>query len=228
MHFEAPKVKLHNIKEFFSHYLMIVISIVTALALEQGLERLHHAHQAEAASQQIQAEIHANLDAVRATYQGNEERIRKLAQIDRELVQDINRNLTVTEISEHMKHYLEKDFNLGLRWPGLRREAWEVAVANQSLAFIEPEELRRFSISYARQRDVQNGLSGSMLWIFNAQRMMDMLTDFELGKLDPKEMVHVLRQMQAIFSETQGNLKEMEKQLLLALPGNGEVGPGGH
>lgn len=35
MHLEIPKQKLHSLKEFASHYLMIVLSILTALGLEQ-------------------------------------------------------------------------------------------------------------------------------------------------------------------------------------------------
>jgi hypothetical protein len=50
MHFEVPKAK--KFKEFGGEYVMIVISILTALALEQGLEALHHRHLAHEAADQ--------------------------------------------------------------------------------------------------------------------------------------------------------------------------------
>jgi len=37
MHFELPEKVSGSVKEFASHYLMIVVSILTALALEQVL-----------------------------------------------------------------------------------------------------------------------------------------------------------------------------------------------
>ena len=46
MHFEVPKVKMHSLREFLQHYLMIVLSILTALGLEQWIEGAHHRHAA--------------------------------------------------------------------------------------------------------------------------------------------------------------------------------------
>ena len=50
MHFELPRVRIHSMKDFIKHYLMIVLSILTALGLEAWIEHAHHAHAAEAAS----------------------------------------------------------------------------------------------------------------------------------------------------------------------------------
>ncbi|WP_153242627.1 hypothetical protein [Frateuria defendens] len=36
MHLELPKVPLHSLKDFLKHYLMIVLSILTALGLVLG------------------------------------------------------------------------------------------------------------------------------------------------------------------------------------------------
>ena len=59
MHFEVPKAS--SFKEFGGEYLMIVISIITALALEHGVQTLHHRHLAHEAGTRIDAEIQANV-----------------------------------------------------------------------------------------------------------------------------------------------------------------------
>ena len=53
MHLELPRVRIHSLKDFIKHYLMIVLSILTALGLEAWIEHAHHAHAAEAASRPI-------------------------------------------------------------------------------------------------------------------------------------------------------------------------------
>jgi hypothetical protein len=41
MHFELPEKVASSVKEFASHYVMIVVSILTALALEQVVVTIH-------------------------------------------------------------------------------------------------------------------------------------------------------------------------------------------
>ena len=64
MHLELPKARVESLKDFLKHYLMIVLSILTALGLEGWIEHTHHAHAAETARAQIEAEIRANLAEV--------------------------------------------------------------------------------------------------------------------------------------------------------------------
>ena len=49
MHFEVPKSK--SLREFGGEYLMIVISIATALGIEHMVQTVHHRHKAEEAAQ---------------------------------------------------------------------------------------------------------------------------------------------------------------------------------
>ena len=55
MHFEVPKAK--SFKEFGGEYLMIVVSIVTALALEHGVQTWHHHRIAAEAAAKIDQEL---------------------------------------------------------------------------------------------------------------------------------------------------------------------------
>ena len=70
MHIEPPKVSMHSVKEFFTHYLMIVLSVLTALGLEALLEHMHHAHAAEAAQQAIETELANNVAEIRSSMAG--------------------------------------------------------------------------------------------------------------------------------------------------------------
>ena len=67
MHIEPPNTRLATYKDFAKHYLMIVLSILTALGLEAWIEHAHHAHAAEAASLHIRTELQANLADVRTS-----------------------------------------------------------------------------------------------------------------------------------------------------------------
>src|ERR1700756_3368027 len=60
MHVEPLEKLPRSVREFLAHYSMIVLSILTALALEQGLVRLEHRHQGERARQEIEQEIDGN------------------------------------------------------------------------------------------------------------------------------------------------------------------------
>ena len=46
MHLELPRTRLQSLKDFIKHYLMIVLSILTALGLEAWIEHVHHKHAA--------------------------------------------------------------------------------------------------------------------------------------------------------------------------------------
>jgi hypothetical protein len=60
MHLELPKLRLHTLADFIKHYLMIVLSILTALGLEAWIEHTHHDHAARLATTKIEAEIRVN------------------------------------------------------------------------------------------------------------------------------------------------------------------------
>ena len=70
MHFEVPKSK--KLKEFGGEYVMIVISILTALALEHAVQTIHHKHLAHEAADKIEAELRLNAKDVQTVLAHNE------------------------------------------------------------------------------------------------------------------------------------------------------------
>ena len=71
MHLEPLEKLPRSVREFLSHYAMIVLSILTALALEQVALTLEHRHEGARAKEEIEQEIASNhqqaLDSLRAT-----------------------------------------------------------------------------------------------------------------------------------------------------------------
>src|ERR1700761_3987566 len=60
MHVEPLEKLPRSVREFLSHYAMIVLSILTALALEQVALSLEHRHEGQRAKEEIEQEIATN------------------------------------------------------------------------------------------------------------------------------------------------------------------------
>lgn len=61
MHIHLPKIP-HSWREFFKEYAIIVLGVLTALALEQGVESIHERHLAHEAREAIDQEMQADID----------------------------------------------------------------------------------------------------------------------------------------------------------------------
>jgi len=222
MHFEVPQAHIKTFKEFAGHYLMIVISIVTALGLEQWMESTHHKHLAEIASQQIQQEIRANVDAIDATLTHNAGQLKAVTAMQTGLVEKIKAGLPAADINTYIEQQIKKQFSLSLEWPTVPHEAWDVAVANQSVTWMDPSVLRRYSVAYATQRDGQADTRLGTTAMLSGTRFVDVSTDLELGTVDARELARVLRQMRSVLASTQNNLTDTKAALLKALDTNAE------
>jgi hypothetical protein len=219
MHLEIPKLGEHSIKDFARHYLMIVLSILTALGLEAWIEHAHHRHAGDTARAQIEAEIRANLDEVRAAMAKDDAQTRKLAEVRDMLVQDFAAHTSEADMVKHIQARISgHGFSLNLMWPNLRHEAWDVAVANQSASWIDTEHMRRYTAAYAMQRDVTQGMSTDVALVVNGPRMEDTITDLRTNDVQPRDFLHVVAEMSAILETTSNNLADLEKRLQAALP----------
>jgi hypothetical protein len=61
-----PEHAVHTLRDFFIHIATICVGLLIAIALEQGVESLHHHHQREYLEDQMHTESEQNLDLVRA------------------------------------------------------------------------------------------------------------------------------------------------------------------
>ena len=209
MHFEVPKAK--TLKEFGGEYLMIVISILTALALEHGVQALHHRTVAHEASEKIDAEIRENIKEIgiarqhNATEAGNMQKIRDAIQAD--LLAGTDNDTLKKRIGTEYKDV----FKISMRTPSLRREAWEVAVANQAVSWMPAEELKRYSSIYASMRDVQLIATTGGRSFLDGPRMLDTMSNAQIGEVDPRETYRMVNQIISTYSSVNGNLGELQK-----------------
>jgi hypothetical protein len=212
MHFEVPKSK--HLKQFAGEYLMIVISILTALALEHGAQSLHHHTLAQQASEKIDAEIKVNVEELKTVIDHNEKRSKELDLIREALLADIKAKTMDDEaLMQHIVDKYKGAFSLSLHTPTLRREAWEVAVANQSVSWMSSSELKRYSAAYALMRDIQS-LSGSGAAVFiDRPRLLDVLSNVQMGAANPREVYRMLNQEIASYRNANGNLRELQTEL---------------
>lgn len=219
MHFEVPKVKMHSLREFLQHYLMIVLSILTALGLEQWIERAHHRHAAEYASTQIDSELDTMLHDIQAAVQTDEKKLAPLIAIDKAIRDDVQKGLPDAEVNKHIRQ-LNGGFRLSINWPAFNTQAWDVAVAvaNQSATWIEVARLHRYTAAYAAVRDAASWTTHNATVALDAPRMINLQTRIGLGKdVDPVEFLSVSQQMINSSKETIAYLQDASKPIKTAL-----------
>lgn len=222
MHFEVPKVKMHSLREFLQHYLMIVLSILTALGLEQWIEHAHHRHAAEYASAQIDTELGNTLQDIQDAIQTDEKKLAPLMAIQQAVADDVKKGLPDAEVNKHIRE-LSGKFSLSINWPAFNTQAWDVAVANQSVTWIDVSRLHRYAAAYAALRDAANWTSHNATLALDAPRMVDLQTRINLGKdVDPLEFLSVLQQMINSSRGTMGYLKETAVPIKAALGNTGK------
>jgi hypothetical protein len=232
MHLELPKTRLNSFRDFAKHYLMIVLSILTALGLEAWIEHAHRAHAAATASAQIEAEIRTNLAAVDADAQQDARQLQKLDAIREAVIQDLKSNVPGDVARQHILALTRDGFDLHLQFPDLRHEAWDVAVANQSASWIERDRMQRYSAAYANARESVDLMHEDTAILMNGTGMVDTIADLDTGEVQPRQFLHVVSQMRAMIDQTAQNLRLLRKQLEAALPpsspGQGTTGPATH
>jgi hypothetical protein len=218
MHFELPKLPMRGFRDFAKHYLMIVLSILTALGLEAWIEHAHHQHAAEVASAQIEAEIRANLAEVDADAQEDARQVQRLDKIREAVTQDLKSHMPEDLASQHILAMTKDGFDLHLQFPTLRHEAWDVAVANQSASWIDRARMQRYSAAYANARDSVTLMTEDTAILMNGTGMVDTIADMATGQVQPRQFLHVISQMRAMIKQTTQNLQVLKKQLEAALP----------
>jgi hypothetical protein len=217
MHLELPKARLHSLKDFAKHYLMIVLSILTALGLEAWIEHTHHEHAARIASAQIEAEIRANLTAIDRVRQHDLARAQLLGSVRDALLRDIRAGLPEAAIYRHAHELLPEGLYLDVRRPSLRHEAWDVAVANQAASWIDDERLRRYSAAYAAQDWGIVTMSQDTALVLDGPRMNDAMLDFGRDRTPPPDLLHVINQMANDLGDTAQILNNVRQGLTAAV-----------
>ena len=227
MHFEPPNTRLASLRDFAKHYLMIVLSILTALGLEAWIEHAHHTRAAEAASLHIVTELQANLADVRTSIKTNQGLVAPLRQLDDAVAKDIRDGVPAATINQYIQAH-KQDFRLSISWPTFGSQSWDVAVANQSASWMDAAALRRYSEAYADLRETADWTSHDGTLLIDAPAMERLTTRIDLGTpVDPLDFVTTVRQMINTSTETQSHLRQLESHLVTALGKDAESGAHG-
>jgi len=219
MHFELPEASVHSLKEFAKHYLMIVLSILTALSLEAWIEHAHHERAAAEASARIEAEIHQNAVEIKQARDHDRDRMLSLGKLRDNLLNDLKAHASATIIDQHLHSIIGGELYLDGRWPTLRHEAWDVAVANQSAGWIDAERLRHYSSVYAEQNTKSAIVANEMTALLSESRMADTMIDIQAGDYQPRELLHITNQMVGLLSEEVNALEYLDREIDVSLPG---------
>lgn len=211
MHFEVPKSK--TLKEFGGEYLMIVISILTALALEAAVEKVHHDHVAHEAREQMDIELRADLKSVERVLAHNDEKWHALRAVRDEMLAALRAHVTDEAFMEQYERVWRKALDMSLQGPSLRREAWEAAVASQAVTWMPRATLERYATIYAQMRDKDALFNGGAMNFLDAPRMQDVFSDVQTGHGNPRDMFKVVTQMAAAYDSFDGNLKSLKDDL---------------
>ncbi|PQP01124.1 hypothetical protein C5614_06170 [Massilia phosphatilytica] len=209
MHFEVPKSK--KLKEFGGEYVMIVISILTALALEHAVQTVHHKHLAHEAAEKIEAELRFNAEDVKTVLARNESDLKEIQRVRTELLQGIRDKVADDALMARFKTDWKEGLTLGIKLPTLRHEAWDAAIANQAVTWMPDEQLQRYVTAYADIRDIQTLTTVGNATFLDGPRMMDTLSDLETGTATPHQMLKTLTQLRSAYGSIDGNLQGLLK-----------------
>jgi hypothetical protein len=210
MHVEPLEKLPRSVREFLSHYAMIVVSILTALALEQVALRLEHRHEGARAKEEIEQEIAANRQAVEAslaltrTNATQWEALLKRTLADIKAGQSSNETRVAT-LRESAPLFRDAS-------PSLKTTAWEAALSDHSVNYLDHDLLTRYSEIYSSQR------------VFS-QNMWDVVRNTAIGHLsaisravalddaDPVATVTVLNERMLVIHNLESQLLQLDAAL---------------
>ncbi len=214
MHVEPPTHAPTNLKELGVHYVMIVLGILTALGLEAGFEALHHRKLARQTIEQVEVELRTNLGEARQTLKQNRQSMEQLNGVYGEVKKLIEQGQAKPAT---LYSLMTEKLRISVSMPGLRRDAWDTALADQALIHMPVKDLRRLSEAYTAQRDAQLSMQTTFSSISSFSRLTDATVDAEFGRGDPVDLIKALHSYRLTLISVIGVEAELEKQLSQSL-----------
>lgn len=224
MHFEVPKAK--KFKEFGGEYLMIVISILTALALEAVVEKVHHSHLAREASERIEAELRMNVADVKKVLAHNHEKQKVLMTAREQMLAALRAHIDDKAFMQRFENEWHTAVRFNVLSPSLRREAWEAAVASQAVTWMPRDSIEKYANTYAEMREVSALFHGGTVSFLDGPRMEDVFSNVQMGIGDPKDIFRTVTQMVNAYSSLDGDLQDLQRDLehVIEAPAQGKHG----
>jgi hypothetical protein len=207
VHYEEPHHPPSSVRQFLSQYAMIVLSILTALALERVAVSINNTIAARDSKVRIEAELAHNLSELKDSEEINLANVTRVKAASHALIDQIkagkpNDAAMLALAAPGFSH-------LDFASPSWERDAWDSAIADQTASHLDPADLQRYAEIYADERDMESTeqflLGGDWL-----SRATELGIDTRLGKVDGLKIVNVM----ARYLVAAQQMEEIQKDLI--------------
>ena len=208
MHVEPLEKLPRSAREFLSHYAMIVLSILTALALEQVVLSIEHHHEGARAKAEIDQEIDSNrrqveesLAVTRSTAKAWEDLLATtVADVKAGQSTNDSRLATIAEARHQFRDAV----------PPLKTAAWDAALSSHAVDYLDHADLTRYSELYATQR-----FFSQALWDTARDSATRGLSDISLptltGTADPLPTIATLNARVRVLRIMESQLSQLDE-----------------
>jgi len=210
MHVEPLEKLPRSVREFLAHYSMIVLSILTALALEQVALGLEHRHEGAQAKEEIELEIASNRKAV-------EDSLVKTHRFQRDWEAMLHRTADELKAGQSTNDsrvalLQEARPKFGDAAPALKTTAWDAAVADHAVNYLDHADLTRYSETYALQRFFSQAIWDTVR--DNASRnLSDLSLPAYTGIADPIPTLTLLNSRVRALAIMESQLQQVDEAL---------------
>lgn len=210
MHAEVPEKAIRSLRDFASHYAMIVLSILTALSLEQVAVSIHHRSEARIAKAEIEQEIRENQRRVSASTKEVDETLKIWRGLMKKAVEQLKSNNSSKAERLELLREAARNYKDGL--PSLRTNAWDAAIANQSIHYLDQVDLKRYSELYSTQKFVSQTVV-SLALDGTVGNLSNIAVALSAENVEPLESVRILDWRVRTLSMIQSSIGQLNKAL---------------
>jgi hypothetical protein len=196
----APHATVHGWRDFLTHIATITIGLLIALALEAGVENLHHRHIVREARENIREEVRENQQLLAFD-------LKYLDSNSNTLRQDI---ALLTQLKEHPKQLPDPKLNFPWGWNSPSAAAWDTARNTGALTLMSYDNAHAFSLTYAQQSYVNE--QATLYINHHHAAMIPLEVNPDVSTLSPTQLDEMIHGCATTLSDIQ-YLEELMKGL---------------
>lgn len=192
-----PHEPIHGVRDFMLHIATITIGLLIALALESGVEALHHRHMVREAREQLRGEIEENrllLAQDRRNLKNNQGILRN----DIVLLTRLKGRFTSTDTSA---------FRLPWAWSGPLDAAWQTAREDGALALMPYTDAHGLALVYGQQDNVNDQATAYINHVYAARAPFTASSDLNArpdpNALTPSQVDESIRALETVLADMQ-------------------------
>ncbi len=213
MHVEPPKAP-HGWREFLREYGMIVLSVLTALALERVAVDWSNRSDAAVSRVRIERELRADLADLHKSEADNRQSLAQARAMLERLLPLLAAGRQADAVAA-----VKQDKNLGsfsVSTPSWQHGAWDTAIADRSAEHMDAGELSRFAAAYTSAEDLDRvcALVLSGTWFDTAAGLF---LGMQTGSIDPGELAKFLIRYMIALETIEATEQRLDKKTEAAL-----------